>query len=218
MQRMSLRWLLALGLPVVVLLLWLLAIPQPREVEPAGPPATATADEAPPHEPSPAGSAAVPEPAAEPTPPSAAAPPAAVPAAEKPGALAEAPASAFPPPRTEGLVDEYKAAYAHEPRDSAAQLAETAVQTAFQGGDVPPGLFKSVLCHQTICKIEVHWSAQREPGYMGAMMRVVGTVGQRIAVESLGAPDANGNSELNVYVVRGPTLTPDKAKDIWLPQ
>jgi hypothetical protein len=211
---MSLRWLLALGLPVVVLLLWLLAIPQPRQVAPPGAPA----DEAPPpNEPSAAVSAAAPQPAA---PPSAAAPLAAAPPAPKPSAPppTETPASAFPPPRTEGLVDEYKASYAREPRDSAAQLAETAVQTAFRGADVPPGLLKSVLCHQTICKIEVHWSAQREPGYMGAMMRVVGAVGQKLAVESLGAPDANGNAELNVYVVRGPTLTADKAKDIWLPQ
>ena len=52
---------------------------------------------------------------------------------------------------------------------------ETAVQAAFQSPDVPPGLLKSVLCHQTVCKIEVHWSAHHEPGYMGAMMRVVGT-------------------------------------------
>jgi hypothetical protein len=210
---MSLRWLLALGLPVVVLLLWLLAIPQPREVVPPAAPA----DEAPPppNQPTPAGSGAAPEPAA---PPSAAAPPAAAPAAEKPSAPTETPASAFPPPRTEGLVDEYKASYARESRDSAAQQAESAVQAAFRTADVPPGLFKSVLCHQTICKIEVHWSAQRELGYMGAMMRVVGGVGQKIAVESLGEPDANGNSELNVYVVRGPTLNPEKAKDIWLPQ
>lgn len=212
---MSLRWLLALGLPVVVLLLWLLAIPQPRQVVlPAAP-----AEEAPPpNEPTPAGSGAAPEPAAPPAPPSAAAPPAAAPAAEKPSTPTETTASAFPPPRTEGLVDEYKASYAREARDSAAQQAESAVQAAFRTADVPPGLFESVLCHQTICKIEVHWSAQREPGYMGAMMRVVGSVGQKIAVESLGEPDANGNSELNVYVVRGPTLTADKAKDIWLPQ
>jgi hypothetical protein len=215
---MSLRWLLALGLPVVVLLLWLLAIPQPSEVAPPGSPAATSADEAPPpNEPTPAGSGAAPAPpsAAAPT---AVAPPAVAPPTEKPSASAETPASAFPPPRTEGLVDEYKASYVREARDSAAQQAESAVQTAFRTGDVPPGLFKSVLCHQTICKVEVHWSAQRELGYMGAMMRVVGSVGQKIAVESLGAPDANGNSELNVYVVRGPTLTPDKAKDIWLPQ
>jgi hypothetical protein len=209
---MSVRWLLALGLPVVVLLLWLLAIPQPAEVAPPAPPA----DEAPPpDEPSPAGSAAVPEPAAPPPQPSAAIPP---PSAAEPSAPADTPASAFPPPRTEGLVDEYKASYARESRDSAAQLAESAVQAAFRGADVPPALFKSVLCHQTICKIEVHWSAQRELGYMGAMMRVVGTVGQKIAVEPVGEPDANGNAELNVYVVRGPTLNADKAKEIWLPQ
>jgi hypothetical protein len=211
---MPLRWSLALGLLVVVLLLWLWAVPRPTEVAaPAPPPDQATS----PNEPSPAGSAAAPEPAAEPTPPSAAAPPAAAPPAPKPGAPAEATASAFPAPRTEGLVDEYKATYARETRDSAAQLAETAVQAAFRSADVPPALLKSVLCHQTICKIEVHWSAQRELGYMAAMTRVLGTVGQQIAVEALGTPDPNGNSELNVYVVRGSSLT-DNPKDIGQPR
>jgi hypothetical protein len=196
------RWLLALGLLSAVLLLWFLAVPQPEKLAPQPEPALVRTEPAALH-PSQAGG-----PAGEPQPAPAAPPPSAAPTAPtatKPSAspAAEAPSNHAPPPKAEGPVDEYKTKYEHEPRDSTAQAAESAVQSAFRQPDVPPGLFKSVLCRQTICKIEVHWAEDRAPGYMAGLMRVFSSVGQKMAFEPLGGPDATGNYELNVYVSRG---------------
>jgi hypothetical protein len=195
------RWLLALGLLIVVLLLWFLAVPQPEKLAPQ--PQPASPEPAVLNAPSQAGGPAS-QPLPAPAQPPASATPTA-PTATKPSAspAAEAPSNHPPPPKAEGPIDEYKSKYEHEPRDSTAQAAESAVQSAFRQADVPPGLFKAVLCRQTICKIEVHWAEDRASGYMAGLMRVFSSVGQKMAFEPLAGPDATGNYELNVYVQRG---------------
>jgi hypothetical protein len=197
------RWLLALGLLAAVLLLWVLAVPQPEKLAAPAEPAVARPEPAALNPPSQAARPAS-DPLPAPTPP----PASAAPTAPTPSPAAEALMNRPPPPKAEGPIDEYKAKYEHEPRDSTAQSAESSVQSAFQQPDVPAGLLKAVLCRQTICKIEVRWAEDRAPGYMAGLMRVFSSVGQEMAFEPRGGPDATGNYELNVYVLRG--LEPPK--------
>jgi type IV secretory pathway VirB10-like protein len=75
--------------------------------------------------------------------------------------------------RENGPVAEYKAQFANEPRDSAASEAETLVRGAFQNKDGPRPVFRSVLCRESICKIETRVAQESLGAYVAAMTRIV---------------------------------------------
>jgi type IV secretory pathway VirB10-like protein len=168
------RWVLVALAAMAGMLVWLIAgwpvepeaIEEPAAAEasaelptaPSPPPPTAAA----PDEPSPA---LAPELAAEPT----AAP---APVMEDPAASAEAQADQLFI-RENGPLAEYKAQFAQEPRDSAASDAEQLVRAAFNPKDGPRPVFRSVLCRETICKIETRISTESMGAYVAAMTRMV---------------------------------------------
>jgi hypothetical protein len=194
-------------LVVALIAIWLVAVPRPHD-EPAPAPLAAapTAD-------TPSGIAgwAAPQPppsAAAPTPPSAAAP---TPASDVNAHANDKPAEAtvvepFPPPKSEGPVEQYKATFQSEPRDATAQTDETAAQAAFRTPDLPAALFKSALCHQSICRIEVAWTKDRQIAYMTGFTRLLGAVGQKTAVEAQPGPDGSGEYPLTLWIQRGTQL------------
>lgn len=158
-------------------------------------------------------------PPSEPTAP--AAPPANGPSADPApaAALAETPPPPQPTPTPEeqipapertGPVDELKAAFESEPRDSNATDPESAIQAAFHRPEVPSGLVKSVLCRSSVCKVETRWTPAGAAGFMGALMSLVaspeGAANRKfepeIAVAPEGAPDANGQRSIDVYLKR----------------
>jgi hypothetical protein len=196
---------------VAGMLVWVLATwPVPPEVE--------DSDAAP----------AYSEPARE---PAAAAPPAPQPSAAskqphtdpEPGAVEQAPApEAEPEPespespeaeadkifsRENGPLAEYKAQFEKEPRDSGASEVEQVVRSAFNPGDSPTPVFRSVLCRETICRIETRFSAETLGGYVAAMTRLVhGKFDSKLASERTSLAQA-GEVSVTVYAKR-PTQLP----------
>jgi hypothetical protein len=75
--------------------------------------------------------------------------------------------------RENGPLDEYKAKFESEPRDSAANEAEVSIRGEFHPTDGPQPVFRSVLCRETICKIETRISAANLGAYVAAMARLV---------------------------------------------
>jgi hypothetical protein len=134
------------------------------------------------------------------------------PSPQAPPAQRAAPAAAdqIPPPERTGPVEELKAAFESEPRDSNASEPETVIQAAFRRPEVPSGLVKSVLCRTSVCKVETRWTPAGAAGFMGAFMTLVAApegasnrkFGPEIAVAPEGAPDANGELSIDVYLKR----------------
>jgi hypothetical protein len=110
--------------------------------------------------------------------------------------------AAMPAPQAGGPIAELKQRFENDPRDSAAAQLEALIDGAFRDKDVPAGLLKSVLCRQSVCKLELRWSSDRNTGYMLALTRVIGQFDRNMAILPLGAPDADGVLPLEVYLPR----------------
>jgi hypothetical protein len=185
-------------------LLWMLSIWQAHEhhgVEPSAPPPRESAPITAPKEPAPAlpshGPAAT-EPAvsARPSPPSqpSAAPP------HAPGSAEGAEPDLFT--QDTGPVAEWRQRFETEPRDSAAAIVESSVRTAFAHPDGAPTLFKSVLCRETICKLELRWSPDRLGPYVAGMTRAMVQFDRQVAASPVGPPDADHVRPIEVYLKR----------------
>jgi hypothetical protein len=116
----------------------------------------------------------------------------------------------LPAPEQTGPVDELKALFASEPRDSAAGSFEKQIEAAFRGSEIPPGLLKSVLCHNTVCRVETRWNPESAIGFMAAFTRLMmapdgrpaGLFDSGLAVSPEGEPDAHGTRAVDVYLKR----------------
>jgi hypothetical protein len=191
----------AIGLAAA--LLWWAVGSQPRQESTSmTPPITETPQNAVPNPPDhPATSPNSPQPSAavEPTQPSA-------PAQEN--AESAAPKYNVPTPRLDGPVAEYKTLFTTEPRDSAAADVESKISAGFRDPHVPPELLKSVMCRESVCKLELRWKAERNTAYMIGMTHLIGQFEHAMAFEPIGVPDANGVLSLDVYLKRLPKPAP----------
>ena len=149
---------------------------------------------------------------AEPAAPSEPAAPA-EPAAAAPQAPEQAPAAPeehthLTAPERTGPVDELRALYENEPRNSAAPDTESKIAEVFRNPELPGGLVKSVLCRTTVCKVETRWNPERGIAFMGGFMRlVVEQDGQPPAFEhnlaiQPGESEADGSQKIDVYLKR----------------
>jgi hypothetical protein len=101
-----------------------------------------------------------------------------------------------------GPVSERKRAYASEPRDSAANEAESEIRAAFAFRGVARDLLKSVLCRQSTCKIELRWSQERTEAYIDGIGRALANLEPEIAVSPAGPPGFDLVRPIDVYVRR----------------
>jgi hypothetical protein len=157
-------------------------------------------------EPAPAPVAVAPAPEPEPEQPLAAAP---LEAQYQPAPPPPAPAIEEPVPdmfaEDQGPLAEYKQKYESEPRDSGAGAVESMIRASFAHPDGAPSLFKSVLCRQTICKLELNWAQDRMGAYVAGMTRAVVQMDPQIAVAKAAVADrasGSGEREIEVYVKR----------------
>jgi hypothetical protein len=196
------RWVLVALAAVAGLLVWMMATwpvaPETFE-ESAGAEARAELPAAPqpavPSTPLPPTAAAAEEPSAVDPPEQA------EPAAEDPTASAAAQADLIFI-RENGPLADYKAQFANEPRDSAASDAELLVRGAFNPKDGPLPVFRSVLCRETICKIETRISAESLGAYVAAMTRMVhDDFDAKLATERTTLAEA-GEVSVTVYAKR----------------
>lgn len=197
------RWVLVSLSLAAGLLVWMIASwpVEPEQFEDSA--AAATTAELPPAPPPPAPSAYAPPPAAAPEEPSAEAPPETPPPppAAEPALSAEAQADQLFI-RENGPLAEYKAQFAHEPRDSAANDAELFVRGAFEAKDGPRPVFRAVLCRETICKIETRIAVDSLGAYVAAMTRMVhGEFDSKLATERTSLVEG-GEVAVTVYAKR----------------
>jgi hypothetical protein len=193
---------LVVGLGALALIvLWLLVLWNPRKKSGAEPTHTELESAAP------AAPSAVPDPPPASAPPAKPAPPAAEPSVSAPPPKPATPSppppvAEIPPPRTEGPVAESIQLYATEPRGSDSSTLEARIEQAFRRPEVPRELLKSVICRQTVCKVEVRWTPERVVGYMGAFMDLIREFDSKQMAISPGTRDASGVLPVDVYLRR----------------
>ncbi|HKP61247.1 MAG TPA: hypothetical protein VJV78_31180 [Polyangiales bacterium] len=175
-----------------LLLSWWLALDAPDAVEdplaaaePPPPPPAAGAQTVPVSKSEP-----VPESPSQPSPPSAAPPPPQAP---------EAPI----PPDTRGFVDALQGRFDNDPRDSAAGESENALRKYYRGPRMPAGLLRSVICRQSVCKLDLHWTAEHDEAYRDAIEFLADGNAKMVATRAA-APDKHGAVEVEAYWVRRP--------------
>jgi hypothetical protein len=107
--------------------------------------------------------------------------------------------------KEQGPVAEYKHLYETEPRDSAANLTESEIRAAFSAADGAPDLFKSVLCRQTVCKLDLRWSNDRMGPYIAGITRAAaGGFSASVAVSPGGPMGDDKVRPIEVYIKRKP--------------
>lgn len=106
--------------------------------------------------------------------------------------------------KDQGPVAEYKQLYESEPRDSVAHETESAIRAAFAPTDGAPDLFKSVLCRQTVCKIELRWSVDRVGAYVAGITRATVEFSTSVAVTPAGPLGDDHVRPIEVYLKRKP--------------
>jgi len=101
------------------------------------------------------------------------------------------------PPR-QGPVEELSQRFETEPRASSAGEIERHVEAAFRDPTIPTNTLKSVVCRQTVCRLEVRWTEQSYAAYVLGLTRAVATFSDALAIEP-GEPEPNGARLLKVY-------------------
>lgn len=206
---------IALALVVTAGVLWIVTSWSTRNEPQAAPSETVTVDvpaaaepiaaRAPEEEPAPAAplDPAPPTPAAEPHEPTA--------------APSQPDVSPLPPPERTGPVDELKARFEKEPRDSSAGALEKHIEAAFRTSDVPAGLLKSVLCRRTVCRVQTRWTPERAIGFMAGFTRLLmippddprpRLLDSNLAISPEGEADEGGERLVDVYIARLPDAEP----------
>jgi hypothetical protein len=188
------------ALGAVLLAIWWLAVSSPEDPTEAEDFAAAGAPAAP----------SAPEPAQAPAahtqPPKAeeAAGPPGEPAAADPAAPAPTPDRAKPTvnavlPQRQGPVDELSNTFASESRGEGSAPEEARVKEAFVDPQIPKALLHSVECRRSVCRLELRWSPERDPGYVLGLTKAVGSFSSPLGVEDPGPADAQGQRPLTVY-------------------
>jgi hypothetical protein len=143
-------------------------------------------------------------PAAAPTAPTPSAPTA------EPGAPLDRPPTDETLPTRMGPVDQLRARYDEDSRDSAAGPAEQRIRDLFGTSQVPAELLRRVICTQRVCKLELRWSRERHNAYVIVMMSLVGDFSQELAADTPGADLGGGVHPIEVFVSReAPPLKAD---------
>ncbi|MET0384549.1 MAG: hypothetical protein ABW321_01255, partial [Polyangiales bacterium] len=181
-------------------LLWMAVIwPVDKDAPPPSEPSAAGEEAEAPSEPEPEPAPAPPQPSAakppeqEPDPVVAAPQPPAAPAAQAPANQVRPMAPATEPfAEPHGPIEDYRAQFAAEPRDSAASDVEKTVRDAFQP-ELDTSLFRNVLCRQSLCRVEMRWSPGAIGAYVAAMGRMSPHFDRTFAAAPLGAADADQN-------------------------
>ena len=194
------RWVLVSLAGAAGTLLWVMATwPLPPEVETSEQPA---ADLDP--EPAPDAGLPPPPPPIEPSPVSIVSAPPATSTVQPSAAAGESPETEADRifSRENGPVEEYKAQFEREPRDSAATEAEQVLRGAFALKDSARPVFRAVLCRETICRIETRLSTETLGAYVAAMTRIVhSNFDAKLASERTSLAEA-GEVSVTVYAKR----------------
>lgn len=126
--------------------------------------------------------------------------------AEEPPAAVAAESSApqqkpLPPPQRSGPVDELREAFERDNRPSSAAQLERKIEAAFGRSEIPAGMLRSVVCRQTVCKVEVNWRPEYMQAHMLAFMVITQELGIRSgAQEPIAREGSDEVVQVNVYL------------------
>jgi hypothetical protein len=197
---------------IAAILMWWLALSSPERNEE---PVAAAAIEPAPIVPAPAPARA---PAVEPAPvaPAPAPPPPPSPTPEPPPVASDqTPTVPDPladhvpvPPDTRGFIDALEERFQKDPRDSAATEVESSLRKLFRGPRMPAGLLRSVLCRQSVCKLEIYYVPQHDVFYHGIMAKL-GADNAKFLATRAGEADARGGIRVEAYWLRQYATLPE---------
>jgi hypothetical protein len=100
-----------------------------------------------------------------------------------------------------GPLEELKHAFETEPRASAARELELRVEAELTKPDIPAGMYRSVLCRSTVCRIQMRWRPERLNAYNVALVRMLHIFGMGVGTDP-GPPDKDGEVDIDVYMKR----------------
>jgi hypothetical protein len=169
-----------------------------RELEPAPQPLAATTNFA----------SSVVQPVAKPESPE---PEPAVQAALDPAVAREAEVRALIPPDTRGFIDAIQGRYEGDARDRDAGSVETALQVFFRSTKLPASALRSVVCKQSVCKLEMYWRPEYDAPYRSALDDLANGNAKFVATRAE-APDKNGGVSLDAYWLRALGSVPEPTK------
>lgn len=115
---------------------------------------------------------------------------------------AEAPSGPAPraaAPLRQGPVDELAQRFASESRGDGSEREETRVKEAFVDPQIPSTLLQSVECRRSVCRLQLRWSPEHDPGYVLGLTRAVGSFSAPLGIDEPGAADAHGQRPLLIY-------------------
>lgn len=102
-------------------------------------------------------------------------------------------------PQRQGPVDELSKTFASESRGEGSAPEEARVKEAFVDPQIAKALLHSAECRRSVCRLELRWSAERDPGYVLGLTKAVGSFSAPLGVEEPGPADAQGQRPLVVY-------------------
>jgi len=114
----------------------------------------------------------------------------------------------------QGPVDEYRKLFESEARASDAGEFEQRLRTALLGNDrATTDLFKSVLCRQSVCRVELRWSMERLRSYVAALNRAHRMFKPPVALSPVGPVDRDGTRPVELFLMkRAPLLAADQSQ------
>jgi hypothetical protein len=124
------------------------------------------------------------------------------PAAVVPERTAPEPHAAAPvPPDTRGFVDALAQLWDGESHDTSAADDERWLRGLFARAASPPGMVRSIVCRRSVCKLELHWTAQHDAPYR-KVMDELGAVNAKFLATRAGEPEPGGAVPVSAYVAR----------------
>jgi hypothetical protein len=101
-----------------------------------------------------------------------------------------------------------KQRFATEPRDSGANAIESRIQAAFRDPKIPAGVLGAVVCHKSICKLDIRWTEPNNTAYMLGLTNLLPDLSTDLAFWPAGPRDGSGVIPLEVYWGRKPAPAP----------
>lgn len=102
-------------------------------------------------------------------------------------------------PQRQGPVDELSKTFASESRGEGSAPEEARVKEAFVDPQISKALLHSVECRRSVCRLELRWSPERDPGYVLGLTKAIGSFSAPLGVEAPGPADEQGQRPLTVY-------------------
>lgn len=102
-------------------------------------------------------------------------------------------------PQRQGPVDELSKTFASESRGEGSAPEEARIKEAFVDPQISKALLHSVECRRTVCRLELRWSPERDPGYVLGLTKAVGSFSAPLAIEEPGPADPQGQRPLTIY-------------------